>query len=164
MLLAWLLLAELLLLLAGLLLVLAGLLSLMLEWQLLLDWLMLVQLLLLLMAELLSLLLAGLLSLLLGLRPLPVWMLVLLLGPLLLLCFSFCHPGLPPAILPFLPLSVSGAFAVLHAHMRRIRTGEVDAHFKNQFDPGALLILCQEARGSPTKARKRQGGMCAYPC
>jgi hypothetical protein len=43
------------------------------------------------------------------------------------LFFSFRHPGLPPSIFPFLPLSVSEAFAALHAHMRRIHTGEVDA-------------------------------------
>jgi hypothetical protein len=50
---------------------------------------MLVQLLLLLIADLLAMLLAKLLSLLLGLLLQPIWMLVLLLGPLLILCFFF---------------------------------------------------------------------------
>jgi hypothetical protein len=124
------------------------------------------------LANALALVLDELLSILLGLQLLPIWMLLLLFLLLRLLLLSLLlpllpssNPGLPPAFLPFSSLGVDGA--ALRAHGRRITAGEADAlvaseRFKNQSGPGAcgdvLLVLRQEARGSPTKAGKRRGG------
>jgi hypothetical protein len=99
-------------------------------------------------------------------------LLFLLLGLLLLSLLLLLLPllpssnrGLPPAFLPVSSPSVGGA--ALRANAQRITAGEVDAlvaseRFKNQSGPGAcgdvLLVLRQEARGSPTKAGERRGG------
>jgi hypothetical protein len=66
--------------------------------------------------------------------------------------------------------------AALRAHVLKILKREIDSliasmHFKNLSGSGACsdaLVLPQDARGSPTKTRKWQGGsctmLCVYPC